>query len=121
MRDNGIIATGAPVGRAFHYSRGPFEQVLDARGHLYDENGNHISLYDMQFCSFLHSKSIFCKDVDRILDNPIMEFRNEQNEAVEECLYAYTEDASYETAYETLVSSVSQYVTQLAESAKVTT
>jgi hypothetical protein len=117
LKNAEILPAGVPPGRAFHYSRGPFEQILDARGHLYSEDGVHVSLYDMQFCSFLRSKGILCDEVDRILDNPIMEFPNGGG-IVEECLYAYTQDASYQMAYEILASSVSQFVTELAAFAK---
>jgi hypothetical protein len=48
-----------------------------------------------------------------------MEFRNDRGEIIEDCLYTHTQDASYEAAYEALVFSVSQYVTKLAELAKV--
>jgi hypothetical protein len=118
LKNAGILPSGVPSGRAFHYSRGPFEQILDARGHLYSEDGVHVSLSDMQFCSFLRSKGILCDEVERILDNPIMEFPKGGG-IVEECLYAYTQDASYQTAYEILASSVSQFVTELAELAKL--
>ena len=119
LKRAGILPLGVPSGRAFHYSRGPFEQVLDARGHLYSEDGKHVSLHDMQFCSFLRSEGIICDEVDRILDNPIMEFHNSSGEIVEECLYTYTQGASYRAAYEILVSAVSQFVTGLAKLAKL--
>ena len=119
LKKNGIIPSEDAVGRAFHFSRGPFEQVLDARGHLYSEEGRHIPLYDMQFCSFLRSKGIFCDEIDKVLDNPIMVFKSSSGEFEEGCLYAFTEDASYQRAYEILISAVSQYLPELATHKKV--
>ena len=109
LRDAGILTEGRPIRRVFHYSRGPFEQVLDARGHLYTENGSHVPLNEMQFCSFLQRKGIFCPEIEKILDNPIMEFRTDSGETREECLFVYTEDATYEEAYQILISATSQY------------
>ena len=117
----GVLNTVASFRRAFHYSRGPFEQMLDARGYLYNEDGSHIPIRDLQFCSFLNSKGILWNELGRTLDNPIMTFRTDSGELIEDCIYAYTQDASYHQAYEILMSSESHYVTKLAEQIKGTT
>ncbi len=98
LREGGILGDVSRIGRAFHYTKGPFEQILDARGHLYNPDGSHVSLYHMQFCSFLRAKGILCSEVDKTLDNPIMEFRADNGEIREECLYIYSQDASYQEA-----------------------
>lgn len=110
LRSAGILEPGRTVQQVFHYSKGPFEQVLDARGHLYAPGGGHVPLSETQFCSFLRTKGILCSEVDKALDNPIMEFRTSNGEIREECLYGYTQDASYQQGYEALASSVSQYL-----------
>jgi hypothetical protein len=110
LRSGGIIGDVSRFTRAFHYTKGPFEQVLDARGHLYHPDGTHVALYDMQFCSFLRTKGILCSEVDKTLDNPIMEFRTDDGEKREECLFIRSRDASYQEAYDILISSVSQYL-----------
>ncbi len=117
----GVISKIGSFRRAFHYSRGPFEQMLDARGHLYTENGAHIPLEQMQFCSFLRTRGILCSEIEKALDNPIMTFRTETGEIVEECIYVYTQDVSYRQAYEILLSSQSHFVTYLAELSRETT
>lgn len=113
LRAGGLIGDVSRFSRAFHYTKGPFEQVLDARGHLYHPDGTHVALYDMQFCSFLRTKGILCSEVDKTLDNPIMEFRTDDGEKREECLFIRSQDASYEEAYEILASAVSQYLAGL--------
>ena len=121
LRINGILKTGSSYSRAFHYSRGPFEQVLDARGHLYSRDGLHVPLQNMQFCSFLGRRGIRCNEIGRILDNPIMMFRTEDGTPVEDCIYSRTQGASYEEAYKILAGCQSQYVAELAELSKVIT
>jgi hypothetical protein len=115
LSDCGVISTLGSFRQAFHYSRGPFDQLLDARGYLYAKDGTHIPLEQMQFCSFLQTKGILCKEIERTLDNPIMTFRTESGERVEECLYAYTQDTTYGQAYNILLSSESHYLAGLAE------
>jgi hypothetical protein len=110
LREKAVLGRGRALRRALHYSRGPFEQVLDARGHLYTPEGKHITLEEMQFCSFMRRKGIFCEEIGKILDHPIMGFRTETGEIREECLFFHTEDATYEEAYEILTSTVSQYI-----------
>jgi len=120
LADCGVITSDRSFRQAFHYSRGPFEQLLDARGHLYAEDGKHIPLRTMQFCSFLRTKGILYGEIDRTLDNPIMTFRTENGEIAEECLYTYTQDATYQQAYEILLSSESHYLADLAQLSRET-
>lgn len=110
MRERGFLERETPFGRAFHYSRGPFEVLLDARGHLYDADGEHVPLSEMQFCSFLQERGILYEEVSKILDFPIMLFRGSRGEIVEDCIFDHTSDDSYEDAYKKLKSAVSHHI-----------
>lgn len=110
LMDSGILGDPKRSGRVFHFSKGPFEQILDARGHLFREGGTPVPLAEMQFCSFLQGKGILCSEVNKILDFPIMDFRTQSGEIIEDCLYNYSQDATYEQAYTILTSAVSQYL-----------
>ena len=115
LEKNGVLKAGLSYSRAFHYSRGPFEQILDARGHLYAQDGTHVPLSDMQFCSFLRTKGAECREIEMTLDNPIMTFRTDSGEVVEDCIYTRTQDVSYQEAHRILERSESQYLAGLAE------
>ena len=110
LRHMGILGKATPFGRAFHYSRGPFEQLLDARGHLYDTDGYHLPLSEMQFCSFLRDRGILCEEVNKILDFPIMQFRSSSGAIVEACIFDFTADDSYAEAYDKLQAAVLQHI-----------
>ena len=110
LRKIEVLREGEAVGRAFHFSKGPFEQVLDARDYLYDAIGNTISLDQTQFCHFLLQKDIDLGLIQKVLSNPIMEFRSPSGEIIERCIFSYTEDDTYNEAYEKYISKVAQLV-----------
>ena len=109
LRGAGILGESTPFGRVFHYSNGPFEQLLDARGHLYDTHGEHLPLSEMHFCSFLRDRGILCEEVNKILDFPIMEYSSSSGQ-FEACIFDVTAENSYGEAYNRLTSAVSQYI-----------
>lgn len=110
LRRQGIIDRTKTVRRAFHYSRGPFEQVLDAEGHLYRPDGTPEDLSHLQFCRFLDERGVDCHVVQMALTYPIMTFKSPSGEAVEDCLFAYTEGDSLAAAHEKLQSVVAQFL-----------
>ncbi len=110
LRKSGIIGNKKPLRRAFHYSRGPFEQILDAIGHLYAPDGSPVELKLLQFCRFLMKRGIVCRDIEKALHFPIMQFETSEGRVFEDCLFTYTADDSYEAAYEKLRSVVLQYL-----------
>lgn len=95
------VAADRPLSRTFHYSSGPFEQILDGIGYLYDKNGNHLPLEQLSFCDFLLRHGISKKTILEVIRNPIMRFHsaeNESDEIFEENIFNYTADTSYEEA-----------------------
>jgi hypothetical protein len=106
LREKGIVGRGEAMSRAFHYSRGPFEQLLDARSHLYDEAGKPVPLTQLQFCRYLADRGLTYRYVEQVLERPILEFRDEKGEIHEECLFPYTAGDSYEQAWSKLRAAV---------------
>ena len=58
LREKSILMPKDPASRVFHYSKGPFEQISDALGYLYDSQGKHISLKQISFCAYLIKRGI---------------------------------------------------------------
>ena len=113
LRREGIVDARTPLSRAFHYSTGPFEQILDARGHLFDESGKRAPLQSIKFYRYLQKRGIHCREIEKALHFPIMQFKTAEGIVVEDCLYRYTKDDSYETAYRKLTTAVGQHVIDL--------
>mgnify|MGYP006896946479 CR=1 FL=1 len=108
LRTQGILNQKQAFSRIFHYSKGPFEQILDAVGFLYDGKGRHISLEKLNFYQFLREKGLSNYEIRQILRYPIMSFRSRRRSYYEETIYTATYGCSYENAYRTLCSACGQ-------------
>lgn len=93
-----VITPDRPLARTFHYSHGPFEQILDGIGYLYDKNGKHLSLENISFLAYLIKNNCVKAEVIKAIKNPIMKFKTGDREIIEENLFSYTCDDSYEDA-----------------------
>lgn len=102
LRKAGILEQNMPPSRAFHYSKGPFEQLLDARGFLYRAGGEHIPLEELCFCRFLMSRGLTPDDILGIIENPIMTFRLPGGGEVESDVFTFTAGMGYEEAFAAL-------------------
>ncbi|MBN1411073.1 MAG: hypothetical protein JW969_09525 [Spirochaetales bacterium] len=94
-----VLARNAPFSRVFHYSKGPFEQVLDAIGYLYHPDGSHISLKEINYCSYLMQRGIDINQIFSAIRHPIMLFKTDDNKILEDNLICYTYNDSFEEAY----------------------
>ena len=103
-----ILSPGTPLSRVFHYSKSPFEQILDGTGHLFTPEGKHISAENLAFSRFLQERSFDFPTQMNILRNPLFLFRGVDGNLREESIYSYTQDDSYEAAFEKLKSAVAQ-------------
>jgi len=106
--EHGILDVRVPLARAFHYSKGPFEQLLDALGYLYDERGDRLPIAQTSFCDFLMRKGLALGNILNAVRYPIMQFKAPRGELVEEDLLVYTFGESYEGAYAKLMCAVAQ-------------
>ncbi len=106
-----ILGPEVPFSRAFHYSKGPFEQVLDAIGYLYDAGGAHVVLEDISFASYLMAQGMSRAEVLGAIRYPIMRFEVESQQVgnrqhLEDDLLAYTYEDSYAEAFRKLQTAV---------------
>ena len=110
LRSEGVIDERTAASRAFHHSGSPFDQLLDARGHLFTPEGEQFDVKNIQFCRYLRSRGIHCREIEKALHFPIMQFKTAEGTIIEDCLYGYTRDDDYETACSKFQSAVSQFI-----------
>ena len=93
-----VLAGDRPVARTFHYSSGPFEQILDGIGYLYGENGKHLPLSSISFMAYLLRHGFTQKQILYAVRKPIMRFKKDNGEIFEENIFSLTRDTTYPEA-----------------------
>jgi hypothetical protein len=101
-----IIKTDRPLSRTFHYSAGPFEQILDGIGYLYDQEARHLPVESISFFAYLLDHGVTKEAIMKAMKNPIMQFRGADNEVFEENLFSYTIDETFKGALEKYLTRV---------------
>jgi hypothetical protein len=94
----GIITNPVLYSHVFHYSKGPFEQILDGKGYIYTKEDQHIDLSELSFFSYLISNGCKREDILKAIDNPILRFTVNGGKTEEHNLFVYTYNNSYEEA-----------------------
>ncbi len=112
LTDKGIINILSPASRVFHYSKGPFEELLDSSGFLFDKEIKHISLEKTTFGSYLIKNGITLEQMDGALRQPIMYFKESNGRFTENDIFSYTKDLSYDEALERFNTAYLQQVIQ---------
>ncbi len=110
LKDQGILGDRVPISRAFHYSKGPFEQMLDASGYLYNRDGSRIPVSENSFYRFLNKKGLSDIQVETTIRHPVMRFEIAPGFELEDDIKTYTAGDNYEEAYSKLLSSKCQYL-----------
>ncbi len=106
-----VLAPNMPPSRVFHYSKGPFEQVLDGIGYLYDKNGNMLPIDAFSFSSFLISRGLDAETIYGIIRNPIIQYEDHALHIHEDSIFRYTIDDTYNEAFLKLSGIRSQVLT----------
>ena len=109
LLEKGILHSESQFSHVFHYSKGPFEQILDAVGFLYDSKGNHLPLDHISFFNFLLDKGLSAKEIDYFIRQPLFQFRMEDGRIEEKSIFQVTKDLSYEDSWK-IIQSVSAQV-----------
>lgn len=106
--------------RVFHISKSPFEQILDAEGHLVSRDGETYPLEEISFSRFLLEKGVEERAIRSLVRQPLITIQgtNELGEPLtlpeaERHLYEWTTGDSYEVAYRKLNRIRSQYDLEL--------
>ncbi len=98
LKKKGIISILSPTSRIFHYSKGPFEELLDSSGFLYDYKLKNVPLEQTTFGRFLIEHGIEPDQIHGAIYHPIMYFKESEHRFVENDIFTYTKDVSYEEA-----------------------
>jgi hypothetical protein len=96
----GAIPPDRPLARTFHYSAGPFEQIQDGIGYLFDTEINHLPLHSISFAAYLMANDVGSEAILRAVRHPILRFRDPDGSVFEENLFSYTMDETYPGALE---------------------
>lgn len=110
LKSKGIVNVLHPSSRIFHYSKGPFEELLDCSGFLYNREMESIPLDQVTFGRFLIEHGISLEQIKGALYHPIMYFKKADGDFVENDIFSYTLDLSYEEALERFNSAYLQRV-----------
>ena len=93
----GLLEGDLPVSRVFHYSKGPFEQILDGIGYLFTADTN-IPLDELTFSRFLADRSVPFDEILGVIRNPICRFTEQSGTTIEENIFVYTKHDTYAEA-----------------------
>ena len=99
LKAEGIITNPTLYYHVFHYSKGPFEQILDGMGYIYANGEKHIDISDLSFYTYLLSKGCSREDIMSSIHHPIMSFRTAEGVIAEKNLYDYTFEDSFDDAF----------------------
>jgi len=96
----GLLPSRLPTSRVFHYSRGPFDQLLDAVDYLCKPDGSPIGVERLSFAAFAESRGYNASALMSLVENPICMFETHSGALEEESIFSYTAMDSYATALE---------------------
>ncbi len=86
----GLLDPDKPEHRVFHWSRGPFEQLLDAQGYVYNVRDEAVDLHELAFGRYLLGRGETEHSIRTALYDPFASGKN---------LYSATLYATFDEAY----------------------
>ncbi len=104
----GILHPDLPISRIFHYSKSPFEFLLDASGYLLKSDFTPYPLGNMDFPRFLNSRGLPLKIIEGVLKYPLLSYRSPAGGLVERDIFQYTFGNTFEASYRKLISASGQ-------------
>jgi hypothetical protein len=93
-----ILSANVPASRAFHYSKGPMEQVLDATDYLRTPNGAPVALDQLSFVVYARDHGISIDELLGVIRSPICVFEQADGTTREESVFTYTAVDGYDEA-----------------------
>lgn len=105
LSEQGLLAEHMPLSYILHYSKGPFEQILDGLGYAYTREEKHSALSSLSFFAYLLEKGCIREDILDAIQNPIMNFSTESG-IVEINLLNFTAEKSFKEAYQLFESRI---------------
>ncbi|MDR1627012.1 MAG: hypothetical protein LBT33_10790 [Spirochaetia bacterium] len=104
LMDARILLPERPSARIFHYSKGPFEQILDGLGYLFTPEAVHIPLSDLPFSRFLAARGMDFPLTLGYIRHPIIQYAAADGSLREKSIYDYTKENSYEETWQKLLT-----------------
>jgi hypothetical protein len=101
--EKNIMDSEKPPSRYFHYSKGPFEQILDGLGYLYKPDGEHLPVDNVSFAKKLLESGFSMNEIHGVINNPIMCFE-ENGIIVEDNVFLRTKHKTSNEALDVLRS-----------------
>lgn len=86
----GLLDPDKPEHRVFHWSRGPWEQLLDARGYVYTVRDDPVELKELAFGRYLVEQGETEESLQTLMNSPFLNGRN---------LFTGTLYATFDDAY----------------------
>jgi len=105
LSKQGLLADHMPLSYILHYSKGPFEQILDGLGYAYTREEKHAALPSLSFFAYLLERGCVREDILDAIHNPIMNFSTESGIAEKNLLH-FTAEKSFKEAYQLFESRV---------------
>ena len=99
MRANGLLSASGPISHLFHYSKGPFESVLDCQGYLWSPEGIAAASDQISFVRYLTDRGHPLQRILEVVGNPIVSYRS-QGEYREDSIFSLTAGCSSAEAEE---------------------
>lgn len=96
--EKGILSQNLPASKAFHFSKGPFEQLLDATDYLRTADGSPVDLTQLSFVAYALDQGYREEDLLGILKAPICSFEQSDGAVEEENIFAYTRNDTFDEA-----------------------
>ena len=105
---NNTLPSQLPASRAFHFSKGPFEQLLDATGYLRHPDATAVDQHDLSFIRYAETHGYSGDQLMSLVSNPVCVFEPTEGEFLEESIFTYTSTDSYPQAIAKLATLRSQ-------------
>jgi len=96
--DINILSAQFDASRAFHFSKGPLEQVMDGIAYLYPATGKKLHLANFTFATWLQEQGFDISILKSLLLNPIVTWKDEQGNGHEDNVFNLTLYDDYATA-----------------------
>jgi len=94
----GILNPKFDSSRAFHHSKSPFEQTLDAIACLYVIDTDRYRLRDFTFPKFLMERGIPEEVICGLMMNPLVYIQEPDGRVVEDSIFSYANNYSFDQA-----------------------
>lgn len=106
--EKGLLGPSAHPSRAFHYSKGPFEQVLDGLSYLHQPDGSAVPVSELSFAAYAAAHGVETSALMGLVKNPIVVLEDDSGNRTEENIYSLTSVDSYPEALAKIYRVVAQ-------------